>query len=120
MSVSLPVFLEWAGRASVILAATGLVALTLRRSSASARHLVWVLGLVTALVVPALSAAVPKWELPIVRVAAAAPAIPPQGGSHTPVTVNLPPEGGSYLAHEIHPSDGRDLSIAPAFRRETQ
>src|SRR3954467_15337089 len=83
--LSLPLFVELAARASVILAATGLVATALRRSSASARHLVWVLGLITALVVPAASMALPQWELPIVRVATTA-AIPRR----------IPPEGGSY------------------------
>ncbi len=67
---SLPIFAEAAARASVILATTGLVAAALRRSSASARHLIWVLGLASALLVPALSMALPKLEVPIVRVAA--------------------------------------------------
>src|SRR4051812_10700452 len=85
MQLSLPVFAEAAARASVILATTGLAAAALRRSSASARHLVWVLGLTTALVVPALSVAVPKWELPIVRVA------PSQGvaGEDTKATARM-------------------------------
>ena len=67
---SLPIFAEASARASVILATTGLVAAALRRSSASARHLVWVFGLASALLVPALSMAVPKLEVPIVRFAA--------------------------------------------------
>src|SRR4030095_17006543 len=73
----LPVFAETAARASVVLAATGLVAAALRRSSASARHLVWVLGLTSALLVPALSVAVPKLEVPIVRIASDARSVAP-------------------------------------------
>jgi len=80
---SLPQFVEAAARASVILASTGLVAAALRRSSASARHLVWALGLTSALLVPALALAVPKLEVPIVRLAApAVSALPPEGGSY--------------------------------------
>src|SRR3954471_8284672 len=69
--LSLPMFVEAAARASIILAATGLVAAALRRSSASARHLVWMLGLLSALAVPALSLALPKVELPLVKLSAA-------------------------------------------------
>jgi beta-lactamase regulating signal transducer with metallopeptidase domain len=93
---SLPIFVEAAARASVILATTGLVAAALRRSSASARHLVWVLGLASALLVPALSMAVPKLEVPIVRVPS--PAVEAHSVSViAPVakqTPWLPPSGG--------------------------
>src|SRR3954471_5737486 len=98
--LSLPVFVELAARASVSLAATGLVAAALRRSSASARHLVWVLGLITALVVPAASMALPKWELPIVKVATAATA----SGA---IAHAIPAEAGSY----------EDRGLATAIRR---
>ena len=65
------VLLEAVARATVILASAGLVAAALRRSSASARHLVWVLGLVSALLVPAFSLALPRWEVPIVTIRSA-------------------------------------------------
>lgn len=55
-------------KASAILAATACAALLLRRSSASARHLLWTLGLAGSLAIPALSTAVPRWQLPIVHV----------------------------------------------------
>jgi HEAT repeat protein/beta-lactamase regulating signal transducer with metallopeptidase domain len=73
--LSLPIVLDAVAKASVILAATALVAASLRRASASARHLVWTLGLLSALAVPALSAALPRWELPIVRVSASVPPV---------------------------------------------
>ena len=66
--LSLPLLLEAVARATVILASAGLVAAALRRSSASARHLVWVLGLVSALLVPAFSLALPRWEVPLVTI----------------------------------------------------
>ncbi len=67
---SLPMVLDLAGKATVILAVTGLVAASLRRASASARHFVWTLGLASALIAPALTIALPRWELPIVHVSA--------------------------------------------------
>ena len=67
----------------MILAVTALVAASLRRASASARHFVWTLGLLSALAAPALSVALPKWELPIVRVRAAAPV------SNAPATASI-------------------------------
>jgi HEAT repeat protein/beta-lactamase regulating signal transducer with metallopeptidase domain len=73
--LSLPIVLDAVAKASVILAATALVAASLRRASASARHLVWTLGLLSALAAPALSAALPRWELPIVRVSASVPSV---------------------------------------------
>src|SRR5262245_34560443 len=126
-NVSLPVFVEAAARASVILASTGLAAAALRRSSASARHLVWVLGLVTALVVPALSIAMPKWELPIVRTAAA-PVPAPVINQVVDADRDLPAKAGSYLPNKgnggVNGADsrsaGRERSAAPGFSREAQ
>src|SRR6188474_1053685 len=77
--LSLAVFLDLVGKASVILVGTALIAAALRRASASTRHFVWTLGLLSALVVPALTLAIPRWELPIVRVAASTP--PPVGNA---------------------------------------
>src|SRR5262249_54218202 len=84
MSVlSIPSALDAIVKASLILGITALVAASLRRASASARHLVWMLGLVSALAVPALSIVTPRWELPIVRIAQAPEATAPlhSGGS---------------------------------------
>src|SRR4051812_19693378 len=72
--LSLPIVVDAVVKASVILGTTALAALVLRRASASARHLVWTLGLVSVLGVPVLSLALPRWELPIVTVAAPAQA----------------------------------------------
>lgn len=63
-------------KASVILSMAALVAAALRRASASTRHFVWTLGMLGALAAPLLSATLPRWEVPIVRVQAEAPAVP--------------------------------------------
>jgi HEAT repeat protein/beta-lactamase regulating signal transducer with metallopeptidase domain len=69
MSVlSIPAAIDAVAKASLILAVTALAAASLRRASASARHLVWMLGLVSALAVPALGIVTPKWELPLVKI----------------------------------------------------
>ena len=101
--LSLPLVLDAVAKASVILAVTALAAASLRRASASARHFVWTLGLLSALAAPALSAALPRWELPIVRVRAVAPVsnawLPPSGGSDRAATPRaLSPQGGSHKA----------------------
>ena len=45
-------------------AAAGLAAL-MRRSSAAARHLVWTVALLAALVLPLITVVAPRWELPL-------------------------------------------------------
>ena len=72
-NVSLPLVIDAVAKASLVLAVAALAATTLRRASASARHFVWTLGLLSALAAPALSLALPRWELPIVTFAAAPP-----------------------------------------------
>src|SRR5262249_41735687 len=73
MSVlSMPAAIDAVVKVSLILGATALAAASLRRASASARHLVWTLGLVSALAAPALSIVTPRWELPLVKLAAPA------------------------------------------------
>src|SRR5215213_9015552 len=52
MNFSLPLVLDAVAKASVILAITAVVAASLRRASASARHFVWTLGLLSALAAP--------------------------------------------------------------------
>ena len=73
-------------KASLILAATGLVTLVLRRASAAARHMIWTLGLMGALIVPALALALPRWEVPLVRISADAIAAQPPAAMPAPVT----------------------------------
>ena len=88
--ISLPVAIDAALKATVILATAAAGATLLRRASASARHLVWMLGLTGALAVPALSIVTPRWELPVVRIAAASA---PQLAVDGPVTTTPPSAG---------------------------
>src|SRR3954468_15470476 len=118
---SLPAVLDLVAKASIILAVTGLVAAALRHASASSRHFVWTLGLVSALIAPALSVALPRWELPIVRVAAPAPPVELRSTldrAHTDRAAvgaaSVAPKGGSYTGAESadRPAQGRSYAVA--------
>ena len=63
-------------KATLVLGLAGLVSLLLARASAAVRHLVWTLALTSALVLPVLSVALPRWQLPLVTLASPAPAPP--------------------------------------------
>ena len=63
-------------KASLLFAAAGLASLALRRRSAAARHMIWTLALLSVLVLPVLSIALPHWQLPIVTIAREAPQLP--------------------------------------------
>ena len=114
----LPLVLDAVAKASLILAITALAVVPLRRASASARHFVWTLGLLSALAAPALSAALPRWELPLLPQGASwlsvtsgsgvAEIVPPQGGSHNSET---DAEGGSGVKAAA-PEAGRHMTAA--------
>src|SRR3982751_2157121 len=76
------------GKASILLGAAALTALALRRGSASARHLVWTLALAGALLVPALSLALPRWRVPVVSIATSETIAP--AASPAPTERNAP------------------------------
>src|SRR5262245_29124593 len=101
---SLPLVIDAVVKASVLLGATAIVALALRRASASARHLVWTLGLVGALAAPAVSMVTPHWTVPIVRIAtvaqaAVAPSVAAPSLKHLAAggDRDLPAKAGSYM-----------------------
>ena len=53
-------------KVSLVLGLAGIATLVLGRASAAVRHLVWTMALTSALVLPVLSLALPRWQLPIV------------------------------------------------------
>ena len=63
-------------KATLILAMAAAASFSLRRKSAALRHMVWTLALCSVLALPLLSLALPKWQLPIVRLASTAPPQP--------------------------------------------
>ncbi len=79
-------------KATLLLAGAGIVSVFLRRRSAAARHLVWTLALISAMVLPALSLALPRWQVPLLTIASAEPAV-----AAKPVPrQSLPAEAGRY------------------------
>jgi beta-lactamase regulating signal transducer with metallopeptidase domain len=62
----LPALLEAVLKATLLLAAAGLVVFALRNATASLRHFVWSCSLVGALAIPALTLVLPTWQLGIV------------------------------------------------------
>jgi HEAT repeat protein/beta-lactamase regulating signal transducer with metallopeptidase domain len=59
-------------KVSLVLGLAGLATLVLGRASAAVRHLVWTMALTSALVLPVLSVALPRWQLPIVTLTSGA------------------------------------------------
>jgi beta-lactamase regulating signal transducer with metallopeptidase domain len=57
--------LSLVGKSTLVLGAAAAAAWALRRSSASSRHMLWSLALLGLVVLPALSAALPRLELPV-------------------------------------------------------
>ena len=55
-------------KTSLVLIAAALSTHALRRGSAALRHLIWTIALVSALVMPMLSMALPRWQFPIVTI----------------------------------------------------
>lgn len=60
-------------KATVLFAGGAVASLLLRKRSAAVRHLVWTLALFSALALPLLSFALPRWQLPVVTIASPAP-----------------------------------------------
>lgn len=112
-NVSLPLVLDAVAKASLILAATALVAAALRRASASARHFVWTLGLLSALAAPALSIALPRWEVPLVTIAAAV-AERAEGTGQASYRGTDP----RRQVFEVAPAGARLTTAAPPIREE--
>jgi HEAT repeat protein/beta-lactamase regulating signal transducer with metallopeptidase domain len=105
-------------KASVVLGLTALAAASLRRASAAARHLVWTLGLMGALVAPALSLALPRWEVPLVRITVPSTAsdssiAPPSTNLGSPPLTHRPASPAARTA----PEDTVQVALAPRDTR---
>ena len=62
-AAAMPILLDLAAKSFAILFLTALIALSLRRASAAARHLAWFLGAFSLLLLPILTAALPSWHI---------------------------------------------------------
>ena len=79
-------------KASLVLLAAALTSFILRRASAALRHLVWTLALCSALLLPLVSLALPKWQLGLVTVR------PPAAAVESTVAADAPEHPAPSLA----------------------
>jgi HEAT repeat protein/beta-lactamase regulating signal transducer with metallopeptidase domain len=114
-------------KATLLFATAGLVSLVLRKATAAARHLVWTLALVSAMALPALSLALPRWQLPVVTLASSAgaesqalPALAPepinliadrQAPVRRSVRMTPPPVSAGTATNASAPREGASLSL---------
>ncbi|MFH1999560.1 MAG: M56 family metallopeptidase [Planctomycetota bacterium] len=93
-ALMLSVLLQTAVKGLVLLLLACLAVLLLRRASASARHWVWMLTLVSLIALPLLALILPAWNLPILpgneNVAAAPVPVGNRGGADSPHEGGLP------------------------------
>jgi len=109
---ALPWLADIAIKGAAVLAAAGLLAVLLRRSAAAVRHLVWSLALGSILVLPALSAVLPRWNLPILTLA---PDAPPRDAPVSVQAATVPPAGSLATAPDAGvKSDGGAARVSPA------
>src|SRR5262245_55778898 len=103
-------------KATLLVGTAALGALLLRRASAASRHLVWTLALVSALLLPALSRPLPRWELPLVTLqpdvapAAAATSVPSAAPRQHQVRRGATPAEASAPAPPESAAAARSLS----------
>jgi HEAT repeat protein/beta-lactamase regulating signal transducer with metallopeptidase domain len=114
-------------KATLLFATAGLVSLVLRKATAAARHLVWTLALVSAMALPVLSLALPRWQLPVVTLASSAgatsqalPALAPepinmiadrQAPARRSVRMTPPPVSPGTATNASAPREGASLSL---------
>ncbi len=77
-------------KATILFATAGLLSVVLRRRSAAARHLIWTLALLSALVLPLLSLALPTWQVGVIQLPAASSELP-VAASPRVLSESLPP-----------------------------
>ncbi len=73
----LPIFVGLLAKSTLLLLLAALACRLLRRSSAATRHLVWTAAVISVLLLPLISAALPKWNVAWGHTAATSPAAPP-------------------------------------------
>lgn len=76
-------------KATLILGVSALVVRALRQGSAATRHLVWTLGVLAVLALPAVSALAPRWEVPLLPAVVTGPA-PESTMAMTPAAIEAP------------------------------
>src|SRR5262245_16350571 len=106
-------------KATLLFVAAGAAAFVLRRRSAAVRHMVWTLALAGVLLLPILSIALPRWQMPLLTIegAASVSSFHPSTGSgwsraesrdQSPVSSAQPP-----VAHGLCDGCPAEAALAP-------
>jgi HEAT repeat protein/beta-lactamase regulating signal transducer with metallopeptidase domain len=104
-------------KVSLLFAVAGIATIALNRASAAVRHHVWLLALVSALALPILSLALPRWQVPLVQVAAAQESVIPVASAaapdvaHVERTVQAPPLSRRASANESQERASATVSV---------
>jgi beta-lactamase regulating signal transducer with metallopeptidase domain len=107
-----PVLADAGVKGIVLLAIAALAARAMRRSSAAARHLVWMLALMGLLVLPVVSLVAPQWQLPLLPTLPARPAAGVPPALTVPETaLALPPQ--AYSAPVLDPRPPSQPALMP-------
>jgi hypothetical protein len=110
-------------KATILFATAGLLSVVLRRGSAAVRHLIWTLALLSALVLPVLSIALPKWQVGMIQLPAASsePRVVNESLPAAPVTVRLKADttsAGSKDAGRVRLQADQPADQPPAASRQ--
>ena len=104
-------------KVTLVFGLAALATLALGKASAAARHLVWALALGCALILPVLSVALPRWQLPVVTLKTAAVEAPPaiEPSVPVPAELNVKPETGRNHSRSTTVSNHQSIpAAAPA------
>lgn len=100
-------------KATLILAGSALVVRALRQGSAATRHLVWTLGVLAVLTLPAVRALAPRWEVPLLPAVVPGPA-PESVALVAPAALDAPPaRKGAALRTPVARTSPRTTPAAP-------
>ena len=111
-------------KATILLGAAALTSLIFRRASAAVRHMIWALAIVSALLLPALSSALPRWQMPLVTIEnATLPAVTASiaGPPEAPMPIDAPrvvrpPRQRTTAEAEAAPSPQSVVMTLPSWR----
>lgn len=110
---ALPFFFDSAWKGAALLGVALLAALALRRASAAARHLVWLVALACLLLLPLLSVCLPQWRVLPAMMRPAAKATAPMEIPVRDVTPGpVPDPQPSAFAPTLHGSSGPSASVS--------
>ena len=96
-------------KVTLVFGLAAMATLALGKASAAARHLVWALALSCALILPVLSVALPRWQLPVVTLKTAAVELPAAVEPSAPALVR---QGQPNVKPETSRNHTRSMTVS--------